>query len=180
MNSTDFEKILFSEQEIEKRVDELADEINNLYGNNPVFLVSVLKGSAPFTVDLMKRLKMEETLDFIAASSYGTGTDSSGHLTVTKDITLDISGCDVIVIEDIVDSGFTLSKIKEMLKGRGAKSVRIAAMLSKPSRRKVHIDTDFLGYEIPDEFVVGYGLDYAEKYRNLPFIAILSRSVYEK
>lgn len=180
MNTTDFEKILFTREQLEKRVGELAEEINNLYGDNPVFLVSVLKGSAPFTVDLMKHLQMDVTLDFIAASSYGSGTDSSGHLTVTKDITLDITDRDVIVIEDIVDSGFTLSKIKEMLSGRGAKSVRIAAMLSKPSRRKVHIDTDFLGYEIPDEFVVGYGLDYAEKYRNLPFIAILSKSVYEK
>ena len=180
MTSTDFEKILFTQQQLEKRVDELAEEINNLYGDNSVFLVSVLKGSAPFTVDLMKRLKMDVTLDFMAASSYGEGTDSSGHLTITKDLTLDIRGRDVIVVEDIVDSGFTLTKIKEMLKGRGAKSVRIAAMLSKPSRRKVHVDTDFLGFEIPDEFVVGYGLDYAEKYRNLPYIAILSRSVYEK
>ena len=180
MTSTDFEKILFTQQQLEKRVDELAEEINNLYGDKPVFLVSVLKGSAPFTVDLMKRLKMEVTLDFMAASSYGEGTDSTGHLTITKDITLDIKDRDVIVVEDIVDSGFTLTKIKEMLKGRGAKSVRIAAMLSKPSRRKVQIDTDFLGFEIPDEFVVGYGLDYAEKYRNLPYIAILSRSVYEK
>lgn len=180
MNMDDFETILFTEEQVSERVAQLGEEINKCYGDNPVLIISVLKGSAPFAVDLMKHLKMDVMLDFIAASSYGAGTNSSGHLTITKDITLDITGCDVIVVEDIVDTGFTLSKIQEMLKGRGAKSVRIAAMLSKPSRRIVPVDVDFMGFEIPDKFVIGYGLDYAEKYRNLPFIAVLSKSVYEK
>lgn len=175
-----FEKILFTEEQIQKRVSELGKQINDEYGESPVMLISVLKGSAPFATDLMKRLKMDTYLDFIAASSYGDGTNSTGHLTVTKDLSLDIKGIDVIVVEDIVDTGFTLTKIKEMLQGRGAKSVKIAAMLSKPSRRVVPINVDFLGFEIPDEFVIGYGLDYAEKYRNLPFIGVLSREVYEK
>ncbi|MBR0277175.1 MAG: hypoxanthine phosphoribosyltransferase [Clostridia bacterium] len=178
MNVGDVEKVLFSEEQIKNRVKELGDEINNFYGDTPVFIVSILKGSAPFTMDLIRCLKMDVKLDFIAASSYGVSTTSSGHLTITKDLTLDITGYNVIVIEDIVDSGFTLSKIKEMLQGRGAKSVKIASMLSKPSRRVVPVDIDFLGYEIPDEFVVGYGLDYGEKYRNLPYIGILSRKVY--
>ena len=179
MNMKDFDRILFTEEQIQKRINELGDEINKKYGDTPVFIVSILKGSTPFAVDLLKRLKMDVCIDFIAASSYGASTTSSGHLTVTKDLSLDITGYDVIVVEDIVDTGFTLSKIKEMLKGRGAKSVSIASMLSKPSRRIIPIDIDFLGFEIPDEFVIGYGLDYNEKYRNLPFIGVLSKSVYE-
>lgn len=179
-NKSCFEKILFTEEQISERVSSLAEQINRDYGSSPVAVVSVLKGSAPFAMDLIKRLKTDTYIDFIAASSYGAGTNSSGHLTVTKDLSLDIKGLDVIVVEDIVDTGFTLTKIKEMLSGRGAKSVKIAAMLSKPSRRVVPIDIDYLGYEIPDEFVIGYGLDYAEKFRNLPFIAVLAREVYEK
>jgi len=180
MNTNDLEKVLFSEEEIQKRVVELADEIDKTYNGSPIFLVCILKGSTPFTVDLMKRLKSDVYLDFMAASSYGSGTTSMGKLTMTKDLTVDISGKDVIIVEDIIDSGFTLSKIKEILQGRGANSVRIAALLSKPSRRVVDVPVDFLGFEIPDEFVVGYGLDYAEKYRNLPFVGVLARHVYEK
>ena len=180
MNNNDLEKVLFSEEEIQKRVVELADEIDKTYNGSPIFLVCILKGSTPFTVDLMKRLKSDVYIDFMAASSYGSGTTSMGKLTMTKDLTVDISGKDVIIVEYIIDSGFTLSKIKEILQGRGANSVRIAALLSKPSRRVVDVPVDFLGFEIPDEFVVGYGLDYAEKYRNLPFVGVLARHVYEK
>ena len=180
MNTKDIEKILISEEEIEKRVSEIADEINRFYGDNPLFMICILKGSTPFAVTLMKKLKMDVTLDFMAASSYGASTTSAGHLTIKKDITLDITDCDVLVVEDIIDTGITLTKVKEMLACRGAKSVRIASLLSKPSRRLVEIEADFLGFEIPDEFVIGYGLDYAEKYRNLPYVGILSRSVYEK
>ncbi len=180
MNSNYLEKVLFTEEQIQKRVTELAEEIDNTYNGSPIFLVCILKGSTPFTVDLMKKLKSDVYLDFMAASSYGSGTTSMGQLTMTKDLTVDIIGKDVIIVEDIIDSGFTLSKIKEMLQGRGANSVRIATLLSKPSRRVVDVPVDFLGFEIPDEFVVGYGLDYAEKYRNLPFVGVLARHVYEK
>lgn len=180
MNTKDIEKVLITEEQISKRVSELADEINAFYGDNPLFLICILKGSTPFAVDLMRQLKMDVTLDFMSASSYGASTTTTGHLTIKKDISLDITDCDVIVVEDIVDTGITLSKIKEMLAGRGAKSVRIASLLSKPSRRLVEMNADFLGFEIPDEFVIGYGLDYAEKYRNLPYVGVLSRSVYEK
>ncbi len=179
-NDNCFEKILFTKEQIAKRVAELGKQINDDCGDAPVAIISVLKGSAPFAMDLIKHLEMDTYIDFIAASSYGVGTNSSGHLTVTKDLSFDITGLDVIVVEDIVDTGFTLTKIKEMLQGRGAKSVKIAAMLSKPSRRVVPVDVNYLGFEIPDEFVIGYGLDYAEKYRNLPFIGVLSRDVYEK
>lgn len=180
MNANDLEKVLFTEEEIQKRVAELAEEIDNTYNGSPIFLVCILKGSTPFTVDLMKRLKSDVYLDFMAASSYGAGTTSMGQLTMTKDLTVDITGKDVVIVEDIIDSGFTLSKIKEMLEGRGANSVRIATLLSKPSRRVVDVPVDFLGFEIPDEFVIGYGLDYAEKYRNLPFVGVLARHVYKK
>lgn len=180
MNMNELEKILFTEEQIDKRVTELAEEIDNTYNGEAIFLVCILKGSTPFTVDLMKKLKSDVYLDFMAASSYGSGTTSMGKLTMTKDLTVDVTGKNVIIIEDIIDSGFTLSKIKELLDSRGAKSVRIATLLSKPSRRVVDVPVDFLGFEIPDEFVVGYGLDYAEKYRNLPFVGILARHVYEK
>ena len=180
INNNDLEKILFTEEEINKRVTQLAEEIDTMYKGEPIFLVCILKGSAPFTVDLMRKMKSEVYLDFMAASSYGSGTTSMGKLTMTKDLTVDIKGKNVIIVEDIIDSGFTLSKIKELLESRGAKSVRIATLLSKPSRRKVDVTVDFLGFEIPDEFVIGYGLDYDEKYRNLPFVGVLARHVYEK
>lgn len=181
MKKNEIERILITEEQIQSRIKELADEINESYKNSdkPLFIVCILKGSAPFTMDLMKRLDVDTYLDFIIASSYGVSTTSSGHLTITKDLKLDVTGCDLLVIEDIVDTGFTLTKIKEMLVGRGAKSVKIASLLSKPSRRIMPVDIDFLGFEIPDEFVIGYGLDYAEKYRNLPYIGILSKEVYE-
>lgn len=180
MNMKDFERVLITEEQIKEKVAEIGKKINKDYGDNPILLICVLKGSAPFATDLMRQLEMDVALDFMIASSYGSGATSSGHLTITKDVTLDLTGRDIIVVEDIVDTGFTLSKIKTMLLGRGAKSVKIAAMLSKPSRRTVDIDVDYIGFEIPDEFVIGYGLDYDERYRNLPFIGILSRSVYEK
>ncbi len=180
MNTNEFDRILFTEEEINNCVTNIAKEIDTMYGDEPVFLICVLKGSLPFTTDLMKKLKTDVYVDCIAASSYGEGTVSTGKLTITKDVTIDVAGKNVIIVEDIIDTGFTLSEIKKNIESRGAKSVRIAALLSKPSRRKVDVKADFMGFEIPDEFVVGYGLDYNEKYRNLPFIAILSRKVYEK
>lgn len=180
MITGDFEKILFTEEEINKCVTNIAEEIDRIYNGEPIYIICILKGSIMFTVDLMKRIKSPVFIDFMAASSYGSGTSSMGKLTLTKDLTVDIAGKNVLIVEDIIDSGFTLSKIKEMLESRGAKTVRIATLLSKPSRRVTDVPVDFMGFEIPDEFVVGYGLDYDEKYRNLPYIAILARHVYEK
>ena len=180
MSTKEFERILFTEEEINKRVTIMAEEIDKIYDGNPIYLICILKGGAPFAMELMKKLKSNVYLDFMAASSYGSGTTSMGKLTLTKDLTIDIQGKDVLITEDIIDSGYTLSRLRELLYNRGAKSVRIASFLSKPSRRVVDVSVDFVGYEIPDEFVVGYGLDYDEKYRNLPYVAILSRSVYEK
>ncbi len=180
MNTGTLGKILFTEEEINKRVTIMAEKIDRIYNGAPIYLVCILKGGAPFAVELMKRLKSIVYLDFIEASSYGSGTTSMGRLTLTKDLTIDIDGKDVLIADDIADSGNTLYKIKEMLKGRGAKSVRIATLLNKPSRRVIDVHVDFSGFDIPDEFVVGYGLDYDGKYRNLPFIAVLPRDVYEK
>ncbi len=172
-------EVLFTEQQIQERVEELGEQINLDYGDTPVIVIPVLKGSIPFAADLIRKLKMDTYLDVMEASSYGEGTDSTGTINIKRDVSLDISDKDVIVVEDIVDTGLTLTKIKELLELKGARSVKIAAMLSKPSRRLVPIDIDYLGFEIPDEFIVGYGLDYAQKYRNLPYIGILPREAYE-
>ncbi len=179
MNMDFLEKILIDEEKINKRVTEIAEEIDKIYGDETVYLICILKGSTPFTVDLMKKIKTDVNLDFICASSYGSGT-TSGTLNITKDVSIDVSGKNVLIVEDIIDSGNTLNKLRELMMGRNPKSLRIATLLDKPSRRVVNVPVDFVGFEIPDEFIVGYGLDYNEKYRNLPYIGVLSRSVYEK
>lgn len=176
----DVEKILISEEELSKKVCELANEINAYYNGEPVVLVTILKGGAVFAVDLMRRLNMEVKVDFACVSSYGSSTISSGELIVKKDIDIDVENKNVLIAEDIIDTGITLSKLRVMLKSRGAKDVKIVTMLNKPARRKVPIEADFKGFDIPDEFVVGYGLDYNENYRNLPYVGVLKRSVYEK
>ena len=179
MNS-DVEKVLITEEQINARISELARDINEFYKGEPVVVESILKGGAVFTVDLIKRLNMDVTLDFACVSSYGSETVSSGELIVKKDIDIDIKNKNVLIAEDIIDTGITLSKLRVMLQSRGAKDVRIVTMLNKQARRKIPIDADFVGFDIPDEFVVGYGLDYDERYRNLPYVGVLSRSVYEK
>lgn len=174
----DIERILFTREEIEEIVKNMAERINNDYGEQEIVVVVVLKGSLIFTADLVRKLKMETTLDFIQASSYGSGTVSSGTINIKKDIENDITGKHVLIIEDIIDSGRTLALLKKNLQDRNAASVKIAALLSKPSRRVVDVDAEYIGAEIPDEFVAGYGLDYAEKYRALEYIGVLKPEIY--
>jgi len=166
-------EVLISVKDLKKRIKELADEISTDYkGKTPVF-VSILKGGGFFLADLVREMKLDLTLDYIAASSYGEGTESSGNVRILKDLSAPIDGKDVIIVEDIIDTGYTLKAIRDMLKARKASSVKVCVLLDKPDRRKVDVSVDYLGFTIPDLFVVGYGIDYAERYRNLPYIAAL-------
>ncbi len=177
----DIEKILITEEEVNNIVTRIADEINRDYANSghPVLLLSILKGSVMFTSELMKKIKLPVEIDFMKASSYGSGTSSSGQLNIILDLNRqDISNLDIIIVEDIIDSGRTLSYLANYLKKKGAHSVRTCTMLDKPSRREVEFVPEYCGCEIPNEFVVGFGLDYDEKYRNLPYIAVLKPAVY--
>ena len=173
-------KVLFSEDSIQKAVKALGDKLNIEYGDDELYMICVLKGSVMFMVDLSKYLKMPLKMEFIRLSSYGSAFVSTGKVSAV-DISLpDLNGKNVLVIEDIVDSGRTLSYLLEMLRDRGPKSLALCTLLDKPSRRVVAVDVNYTGFQIPDEFVVGYGLDYAEKYRNLPFVGVLKPEVYSK
>ena len=174
----DLEQILVSEHKISKLVKRIADEINTDLKGEPLLVVIILKGSTPFAMDLIKYLDMSVEIDFMQVSSYGKSTSSSGFINLKKDIEQDITGKNVLIVEDIIDSGNTLNKIKTLFQDRNAKSVRICTLLDKPSRRVVDVKVDYVGFEIPDEFVVGYGLDYNEQYRNLPYVGVLKKSVY--
>lgn len=174
----DLQEILVTEEEIKAKVKEIAARINEDYRDKELLLIIILKGSIIFATDLMRYLDGDIMIDCMQVSSYGSSSVSSGNIQIKKDLGIDVYGKNVLIIEDIIDSGHTLQVLKSMLKKRGA-NVEIAAFLSKPSRREVEVDVKYLGAEIPDEFVVGYGLDYAEKYRNLPYIGILKREVYE-
>lgn len=176
----DCECVLISEKQIDDRVSEVAKAISRDYDGKKPLLVGILKGSIIFFADLVRKLDFPVEMDFMAISSYGTSTESTGQILIKKDLSVDIKGKDVIIVEDIVDSGNTLFNLRAHLSTRGAASVKIAALLNKPSRRKVDIEPDYKCFDIEDNFVVGYGMDYAEKYRNLPYIGILKRSVYEK
>ncbi|MBO5505925.1 MAG: hypoxanthine phosphoribosyltransferase [Clostridia bacterium] len=166
-------QILIKEAEVEKRISELADQINNDFKGEKVLLIGVLKGSFMFLSDLAKKITLDTEVYFIEALSYGDGTSTSGVVKITKDIDRDIKDENVIIVEDIIDTGITMSKVMEIIKFRGAKTVRLASCLSKPSRRRVEIDIDYLGFEVEDKFIVGYGLDCAQKYRNLPYIGVI-------
>ena len=171
------EKVLVPEEEIAEIIDRLAVEINAEYGveGKKLIVVSVLKGAMPFTTDLMKKLDVVCELECIKASSYGNGTESSGKITMNLDFDRpDFGECDFLLVEDIVDSGNTLTYLVNHLKSKGAKSVKTCTLLDKPSRRKVEFEPDFKGKVIPDEFVFGYGLDLFEKYRDLPFVAVVN------
>lgn len=172
------EKILISEEDIKKRVDELANELNERYKGKEVLVVCVLSGSVMFYADLVRKLEFPVELNFLKVSSYGAGS-VSGDLRVVMDLKCNIKNRNVLIVEDIVDSGNTIKKIKEMLLSRGPEELKICALLDKPSRRTCDISADFVGFEIPDEFVVGYGLDYDERFRQLPYVGVLKRSVYE-
>ena len=176
----DAEKILVSEEEIQDAVNKIANNINCDLGGEPLLVIIILKGSTPFAMDLIRKLNMPVEIDFMQVSSYGQSTSSSGFINIKKDLEQDVTGKNILIVEDIIDSGNTLRKIKTLFESRNAKSVRICTMLDKPSRRVVDVKVDYVGKQIPDEFVIGYGLDYNEQYRNLPYIAVLKRSVYEK
>lgn len=174
----DLSSVLFTEQQIQARVRELGEAITRDHGGEPVLLVGILKGAAVFLSDLMRCIQVPVNIDFMAVSSYGSATQSSGVVRILKDLDHDISGKSVIIVEDIIDSGMSLSFLKESLIARGAKSLKICVLLDKPSRRRAHVDVDYTGFEIPDEFVVGYGLDFDEFYRELPVIGVLKPEVY--
>lgn len=164
---------LISTQEINSRIAELAAEINNYYkksGSQNLVVVGLLRGSFMFMADLVRLLDLPVEVDFLTASSYGSGTESSRDVKILKDLDGEISGKDVLIVEDIIDTGFTLSKVRDILKLRDPRSVTICTLLDKPSRREVDVAVDWIGFAIPDEFVVGYGIDYAQRYRNLNYI----------
>ena len=163
---------LLHAQDIRDRIDALAGDIRRDHPDG-VHLVCVLKGAFMFLADLTRALDADSTLDFIAVSSYGSSTKSSGQVQLLKDLDASIEGRDVLIVEDIVDTGLTLNYLQDILRARSPRSVRTACLLSKPSRRKIDVKVEYIGFEIPDKFVVGYGLDYDEKYRNLPYIAVL-------
>ncbi len=166
--------ILLSEEQIRERIVGLAAEIERDYPpGEDIHLVGVLKGGFMFMADLVRAMSNRVSMDFIAVSSYGKGTKSSGQVMVLKDVDSSLEGRNVIIVEDIVDTGLTLHYLQDILKARAPRSVRTACLLSKPSRRKVDVDVEYIGFTIDDHFVVGYGLDYAERYRNLPYIAVL-------
>ena len=164
-------EILITEKELTEYVDALADRINNDYGEGELVVVGILKGCFVFVSDLVRRLKSDVSLYFMEISSYGNGTESTGNLVIKKDLHDNIEGTDVLIAEDIIDSGNTLSKLVPMLKERNPKSVKVCALLSKPSRRQVPFEADYTGVEIPDRFIIGYGLDCGERFRQLPYIA---------
>lgn len=170
--------VLFTEKEIENIVNSLAKQIEKDYNNREFVMLGLLKGSFVFMADLMRRINLDFAVDFMSVSSYGNGTESSGKITIQKDISHLIENKNILIVEDIIDSGNTLSYIINFMKQRGASSVRLCTLFNKPSRRKNDINIDYVGVEIPDEFIVGYGLDYAENYRNLPYVGILKPSVY--
>lgn len=174
----DIQEVLIGEEEIASKVKELAQLLSEEYrGKNPL-IICVLKGAAFFMTDLIKQMDIELEMDFMDVSSYGNRSESSGEVKIIKDLNTSVQGRHVLVVEDIIDSGLTLKYLVDLLHHRKAASVKVVTLLDKPRRRKVDFKPDWTGFEVPDEFVVGYGLDYAEKYRNLPYIGVLKRDVY--
>ena len=174
----DLERVLLTEAQLHSRLDELAAQIDADYAGREILLVGVLKGAVMVMADLARRLHSPVEMDWMAVSSYGAGTTSSGVVRILKDLDSDLTGRHVLIVEDIVDSGLTLSWLLSNLRSRGPATVEIAAMLRKPEAAKVEVGVRYVGFDIPTEFVVGYGLDYAEKYRNLPFVGTLAPHVY--
>jgi len=174
------EKVLFTEEEIRKKVAEIAKNISEDYKGKKVLMLCILKGSVIFFSDLVRNLDIDCTFDFMVVSSYGNSTSSTGQVMILKDLSYSIEDMDVIIVEDILDTGNTLSYLKKILLQRNPASLKICTFLDKPTRRTQNLEADYSGYTIPDEFVVGYGMDYAELYRNLPFVGVLSPSVYSK
>ena len=175
----DIEKVLLSEEEIQEIVTRVGAEVSRDYRGKNLVLVSVLKGSVVFMADLMRAIDIPLSIDFMVVSSYGNGTESSGKVKIIKDLDLDLSGQDLLLEEDILDTGRTLYNLREILKMRSPSSIKICTFLDKPERRQADIAADYVGARVPDEFVVGYGLDYSQRYRNLPYLGVLKPRVYE-
>ena len=175
----DIESILLTEQQLDETISRIAAQIEQDYADKKPLFLGILKGSFIFMADLVRKVNLPCELDFMAVSSYGNKSVTTGAVKINKDLSADIEGKDVIMVEDILDSGLTLNYLKQYLGNRKPASISIVTLLGKPARRKAPIKADYAGYEVPDAFVVGYGLDYAEKYRNLPYIGILRPSVYE-
>lgn len=174
----DISRVLISKAEIAERVREIAAQINSDFRDEKLIVVCILRGSCYFFTDLTRELDNYIDLEFMSVSSYASGTSSSGEVRIIKDIDCAIEGKNVIIVEDIVDTGYTLSYLKRILLERRPKCLKICALLDKPSRRKTDINADYVGFEVPNEFVIGYGLDYAQNYRNLPYIAVLKEEIY--
>ncbi|ANZ57322.1 hypoxanthine phosphoribosyltransferase [Fructilactobacillus lindneri] len=177
----DIQKVLYSEQKIQDTCAELGKTLTTDYQDKQPLVICVLKGAVPFTADLIKRMNIYMDVDFIDVSSYKGGISSTGEVELVKDIDTDVSGRDVLFIDDIIDTGNTLEYLKDLLKNRGAKSIKICTLMDKPEARKVDaIKADYVGFDVPNEFLVGYGLDYQGKYRNLPYVGILKPEVYQR
>ena len=179
MMNQDIDYVLYSEETLAETVKKLGAQISADYAGRNLLLVSILKGSVVFMSDLMRSITIPCKIDFMAVSSYGSGVKSSGTVRILKDLDRDIRGYDVLIVEDILDSGMTLNDLMDLLYARNPNSIRICTLFDKPERRSVDIYADYKGIEVPDEFIVGYGLDYDEIYRNLPYVGVLKRSVYE-
>ena len=176
----DVEKILLDENVLANRISELGEEISKDYAGEEVMLVGILKGASVFMSDLIRKISLPAYIDYMVVSSYGNSAETSGVVRIIKDLEDNIEGKNIIIVEDIIDTGLTLAYLSQNLLSRHPKSLKICTLLDKPARREIDINIDYKGFDVPDEFIIGYGIDYAEKYRNLPFIGILKRSVYEK
>ncbi len=174
----DIKKVLLDEVTLAKRIKEMGEEISKDYAGKEIIVIGILKGSVVFVADLVREITLPVSFDFMAVSSYGARTTTTGTVRILKDLDYDIEGKHVLIVEDIIDSGVTLSYLIEHLAGRKPASLKLCTLLSKPERRKVEVAVDYTGFTVPDAFLVGFGLDYAEKYRNLPFIGILKEEVY--
>lgn len=178
MLAQDIKETLISEEEIQQKINELGAILTEEYKDKFPLAIGILKGAMPFMSDLMKRVDAYVELDFMDVSSYGNATVSSGEVKIVKDLNTSVEGRDILIIEDIIDSGRTLSYLVDLMKYRKANSIKIVTLLDKPTGRKVNLKADYIGFEVPDAFVVGYGLDYMEKYRNLPYIGVLKKEIY--
>lgn len=178
MLNKDIERVFYSEDELQSRISELGEQLTEDYQDKLPLMVGILKGSVPFMADLVKRMDCQLEMDFMDVSSYHGGLESTGKITIEKDLSRDVKDRNVLIVEDIIDSGRTLRHVVDLLTERGAKSVKIVTLLDKKEGHVVEIDGDYIGFDCPNEFVVGYGLDYDEKYRQLPYIGVLKPEVY--
>lgn len=177
--NNDIEKVLYSKEEIENKVASLGQQLSKDYEGKKPLVICILKGAILFMSDIVRKMDIPLEMDFMDISSYGGGTISTGEVRILKDLDTSVKGRDVLVVEDIVDTGRTLKALSELLLQREAKSIKICTLLNKPDRRVEGIDVDYVGFKVPDEFVVGYGMDYAGKYRNLPYVGVLKPAIYE-